>query len=154
MKGKVSAQNTLRQSSSTKIHLPQRVRGQGTRDKTGDRGWGKRREQRREKITVGLMGVPSPLHHRAQAAQWGRIREFWLSLPHTVLGQVLVYGEATGHHTEDGGAVWSAGQPELAWKSLGWQWGQGHLVLRLLGTQALLGALEELRTEWKPVDWI
>ena len=28
------------------------------------------------------------------------------------------------------------------------------LILVLLSTQALLGATEELRTEWKPLGWI
>ena len=32
--------------------------------------------------------------------------------------------------------------------------GWGHLVLRLLGTQVLLNAVEELRMEWGPASWI
>lgn len=41
-------------------------------------------------------------------------------------------------------------QPKLALGSLNLQGGQVCLVLRLLVTQVLLGATEELRTEWDP----
>lgn len=34
------------------------------------------------------------------------------------------------------------------------QQGQGYRVLRLLGIQAPLGVLEELRTEWRPSGWV
>ena len=44
-------------------------------------------------------------------------------------------------------------QPELAWASLGLQGGQGHLVLRLLGTQAPRDAEEELSTDWGLTVW-
>ena len=43
---------------------------------------------------------------------------------------------------------------ELAQGPQGLQRGQDRLVLRLLDTQVLLGAVEELRTEWaKNVAW-
>lgn len=37
---------------------------------------------------------------------------------------------------------------ELASGVLGLEGGWGHLVLRLLDTQVLLGAMEDMRTEW------
>ena len=41
--------------------------------------------------------------------------------------------------------LWVPGACKEAW---------GHLVLRLLDTQAQLGAVEELRMEWGPDSWI
>ena len=50
--------------------------------------------------------------------------------------------------------VRSQEQLKLARGSLSLQGGQGHLFLRLLGTQVPLGAVEELRMEWGPMGWI
>ena len=56
--------------------------------------------------------------------------------------------EAMGHHSGDGEhSLRSRGQLKPARGSPGLQGGWGHLVLRLLGTQAPLDALEELRIE-------
>lgn len=52
-----------------------------------------------------------------------------------------------GGHRSEVGESERGTQPELALGSLGCKEGQGHLVLRLLGTQVLLEAMEELRTE-------
>jgi hypothetical protein len=63
--------------------------------------------------------------------------------------------EAMGHRSRGGGAqsevpgTAGAGSGVLRTASR-----LGHLVLRLLGTQALLDAKEELRTEWEPAGWI
>ena len=64
---------------------------------------------------------------------------------------VLGYGKLWDTVSEVGkGSLWSSGTAELAWGSLSLQGGQGHLVLRLLGTQVSLGALKELRLECPP----
>lgn len=42
----------------------------------------------------------------------------------------------------------SPGLLELVWGSLDLQGGRGRLVLKLLGTQVLLGSTEERRMEW------
>lgn len=44
----------------------------------------------------------------------------------------------------------SQGQLEQAQGSPGLQGVHGHLVLRVLGSQPLLRAMEELRMEWEP----
>jgi hypothetical protein len=43
------------------------------------------------------------------------------------------------------------GQSKLTLGSLGLQGSQDHRVLRILGTQTPLEALEELRKKWVPV---
>jgi hypothetical protein len=60
----------------------------------------------------------------------------------------LGYGEGVGEHNKVG-----AGQLELTRGFLGVQGGRNHLSLRFLDTQSLLGAAEELRTEWGAVGW-
>ena len=45
------------------------------------------------------------------------------------------------------------GLAEQRLRSPGLQRGGGCLVLRLLGTQALLGVVEELRMEWVSEGW-
>lgn len=43
---------------------------------------------------------------------------------------------------------------ELVWGSLAPHGGWNPLLLRLLGTHTLLGAMKELSTEWGPTGWI
>lgn len=55
--------------------------------------------------------------------------------------------EAAGHRL----GCWGA-QSEVPGDC--WSCREASLVLRLLGTQALLGATEELRMKWGPEGWI
>lgn len=61
------------------------------------------------------------------------------------IGTSLWGGEAQSGALETAGA--DSGVPGL-------QGGCNHLIFTLLDTQALLGAMEELRMEWGPVGWI
>jgi hypothetical protein len=88
-------------------------------------------------LCFGVNGVLGLLCHRALAIWGGRMREYWLCLPHA-----WGWMSATGHCSRGGKA-----QSEVR----GWGWArtdsglvgpracrdQGSLVLRLLGTQEL-----------------
>jgi hypothetical protein len=89
------------------------------------------------------------LHHSSQTAP--RDRKFDCAYPMPAPGR---YWAMLSHGTSLQGehSLSSLGQVELTPGSL--QGGQDHLVLRLLDTQALLDALEELRMKWGPTGWI
>lgn len=89
-----------------------------------------------EYVVVGLPGPMSTLPQ--DSASWGgRMQEFWLPLPRTVAGRVS---------TDPG-----VGESNLRRGTT--RQSQGCLVLRLSDTQALLDAVERLRTEWGPSGW-
>jgi hypothetical protein len=144
MRGKVSAQNTLRQCASTKFFYP-RARGQGIRDKTG---WGRRREQRRE----------SPMSTRPQGSGSSSSQDKGI-LPALTpnspwAGVSLWRTHRTPFWGLGGDTVWGAQHPKLAQESLVKAAKLGPFGFQDLGHQVLLGALKDLRTEWGPAGFI
>lgn len=102
------------------------------------------------------MGVQHPL--RASVARGGGTWEFCLCLQNTNARCALGYGKmwdqqpGMGEYSlrSQGLLEVAPGVPRPA-RSWGWR---GVQVLRLLCTQAQLGAARELRTEWGPAGWI